>query len=103
MDLPKNEYGWWYLEDGMVTFCEYGTVKGKTGWWHIKESQADLTYTGFASNENGDWVCREWSGNLCQRQHRVWNRKRKKAGGILKEVRWSMIRHWLRMEMAGGM
>ena len=78
--FAQNENGWWYVENGQVTFKQndviYGTVNGETAWWHVKNSQVmydttvahnengwwyvkdgkvDFTYNGFAENENGWW------------------------------------------------
>lgn len=78
--FASNKSGWWYLENGKVSFkvtdVIHGKVKGKTGWWYVKDSKVqfvdtvaknskgwwyikkgmiDLTYTGLAKNENGWW------------------------------------------------
>ena len=84
----QNEYGWWYIENGTVTFQKYdvikGTVNGETawwkvvgskvtfdndvcknsnGWWVIRNGKVDFTYTGFAENSNGWWYCK--NGQVC--------------------------------------
>ncbi|MCC8149910.1 MAG: N-acetylmuramoyl-L-alanine amidase, partial [Lachnospiraceae bacterium] len=57
--FAKNSNGWWYVEDGIVTFNKNdvikGTVNGTEGWYYVTGSKVDLTYNGFASNSNGWW------------------------------------------------
>ncbi|MCC8149913.1 MAG: hypothetical protein LIO96_00180, partial [Lachnospiraceae bacterium] len=59
--FAKNSNGWWYIEEGKVTFQEnsviYGSVKGKNGWWYVVGSKVQLSFTGLAdyANKNGWW------------------------------------------------
>ena len=78
--FAKNVNGWWYVENGIVTFGKndviQGTVDGtnawwnvkgskvlfnttiennRNGWWYIKDGKVDFGYTGYASNYNGWW------------------------------------------------
>ncbi len=59
--FAKNSNGWWYIEEGVVTFEKNdvikGTVKGTTGWWYVGGSKVQLSYTGLAnySYANGWW------------------------------------------------
>ena len=56
--FASNRNGWWYVENGKITFEKNsvvkGTVNGKTGWWYVKNSQVQFTNT-IAKNEYGWW------------------------------------------------
>ncbi len=53
----SNENGWWYVEDGKVTFTKDAIAKNKNGWYYVKDSKVDFSFTGLADfkNENGWW------------------------------------------------
>ncbi len=51
----KNDNGWWYIENGKVTFTQNTVAKNKNGWYYVKNGKVDFSYTGFASNSNGKW------------------------------------------------
>ncbi len=53
----SNENGWWYIENGKVTFTKDTIAKNKNGWYYIKDSKVDFSFTGLADfpNENGWW------------------------------------------------
>ena len=83
--FAQNANGWWYLEDGVVTFDKNsvikGTAKGKTAWWNVRNSKVaagptvsqnsegwwyinksgyvNFSYNGFAGNENGWWLVKD--------------------------------------------
>lgn len=78
-----NQYGWWYIKDGMVDFSVNGVRQagdgdyyifenGKrlltenqtvahndSGWWYLADGKIDFSYQGFAANEYGVW----WVGH----------------------------------------
>ncbi len=87
--FAKNNNGWWYLENGKVTFGRNdvikGTVNGVTGWWHvvgskvtydntvaknsngwwkITKGKVDFSYNGIAQNSNGWWYLEGGKVNL---------------------------------------
>ena len=78
--FARNKNGWWYVENGIVTFKKNDILQGTVdntnawwnikdskvvfnttiennvnGWWYIKDGKVDFNYTGFASNYNGWW------------------------------------------------
>ncbi len=55
----SNENGWWYIENGKVTFTKDTIAKNKNGWYYVKDSKVDFNFTGLADfpNENGWWYC----------------------------------------------
>ncbi len=55
----SNENGWWYIENGKVTFTKDTIAKNKNGWYYVKDSKVDFSFTGLAdfSNEYGWWYC----------------------------------------------
>ncbi len=53
----KNENGWWYIEDGKVTFTANTVAKNKNGWFCVRNSKVDFSYSGFGENDNGQWYC----------------------------------------------
>ncbi|MBR6923155.1 MAG: Ig-like domain-containing protein [Oscillospiraceae bacterium] len=78
--FASNKNGWWYIENGKVTFNKNDVIKGtvdgtnawwyvkgsqvkftntvaknKNGWWKITNGKVDFNYTGIAKNENGWW------------------------------------------------
>ena len=78
--FAPNKNGWWYIENGKVTFNKNDVIKGtvdgtnawwyvkgsqvkftntvaknKNGWWKITNGKVDFNYTGIAKNENGWW------------------------------------------------
>ena len=80
----QNEYGWWYVENGTITFQKqdiiYGTINSEnawwkvvgskaifdndvcqnsSGWWAIRNGKVDFSYTGFAQNPGGWWYCKD--------------------------------------------
>ncbi len=51
----SNENGWWYIENGKVTFTANTVAKNKNGWWYVEDSQVKFKYNGFGQNSNGWW------------------------------------------------
>ncbi len=51
----KNSSGWWYINNGKVTFDVETVAKNKNGWYYVKDSKVDFSYNGFAENSNGWW------------------------------------------------
>ncbi len=51
----SNENGWWYIENGKVTFTANTVAKNKNGWWYVEGSQVKFKYNGFGQNNNGWW------------------------------------------------
>ena len=86
----QNANGWWYIEDGVVTFKKTdvinGTVKYQSAWWNVINSKVtpgptvsknangwwyvdqsgkvDFSYTGFANNKNGIWYVNKGKVNF---------------------------------------
>ncbi len=66
--FAKNENGWWYIEDGIVTFDQNSVIKDTTGaigtkglWWYVVDSKVQTTFNGLANyrNEYGWWYIRD--------------------------------------------
>ncbi len=78
--FAENSNGWWYIENGKVTFRKNDVIKGKVngrdgwwfvkgskvqfvnsveknsnGWWKITNGRVDFSYTGIAKNSYGWW------------------------------------------------
>ncbi len=51
----SNSNGWWYIEEGRVTFNYEGVEHNKNGWWYVKDSKVQFNYNGFGENSNGKW------------------------------------------------
>lgn len=76
----QNQNGWWYVENGTITFTTTNVVSGfineqnawwkvvnskvifdndvcnnASGWWKITNGRVDFSFTGFAKNKNGWW------------------------------------------------
>ncbi len=53
-DYP-NQNGWWYIENGQVTFTKNTVAKNKNGWYYVTGSKVQFGFTGLANyaNENG--------------------------------------------------
>ncbi len=62
--FAKNKNGWWYIEDGIVTFQKNSVIQDTTGeigekgdWWYVVGSEVQTSFTGLANyrNEHGWW------------------------------------------------
>ncbi len=53
----SNSNGWWYINNGKVTFDVNTVAKNKNGWWYVLGSKVQFGFTGLAdySNSNGWW------------------------------------------------
>ncbi len=51
----SNENGWWYINDGKVTFNVTTVAKNTNGWFYVEDSKVNFNYNGFAKNSNGWW------------------------------------------------
>ncbi|MCC8151290.1 MAG: hypothetical protein LIO96_07525 [Lachnospiraceae bacterium] len=65
--FAKNSNGWWYIENGKVTFLKNSVIQDKTGalgtkgtWYYVTGSKVRTDFTGLAdySNANGWWYIR---------------------------------------------
>lgn len=52
--FAQNGYGWWYVENGIVTFAKTGFEQNEYGWWYIEKSYVSLTRTGLYQG-GSDW------------------------------------------------
>ncbi|MCC8151066.1 MAG: Ig-like domain-containing protein [Lachnospiraceae bacterium] len=81
----KNENGWWYLEDGKVTFAKNSVIQDTTGalgtagtWYYVVKSKVQQNFTGLAdySNENGWWYIKngkvDFSANTVAKNKNGW-------------------------------
>ncbi len=66
--FAENKNGWWYIEDGIVTFDTNSVIKDTTGaieeggvWWYVVGSKVQFDFTGLANykNENGWWYIKD--------------------------------------------
>ncbi len=57
----SNENGWWYINNGKVTFDVNTVAKNKNGWWYVLGSKVQFGFTGLANypNENGWWYIKD--------------------------------------------
>ena len=55
LGLAKNQWGWWYVKNGVIDFSYTGLGKNNYGWWHVTNGKLDLTYTGLSENKYGIW------------------------------------------------
>ena len=62
-DVAKNNYGWWYVQNGKVNFNVNSVVKNNLGWWYVRDGKVDFGFTGIARNVNGDWYIQ--NGKVC--------------------------------------
>ena len=53
--IRQNSNGWWYVENGVVTFAADTVASNENGWWKITDSRVDFSFTGFADNAYGRW------------------------------------------------
>ena len=37
--VAKNDYGWWYVKNGMVDFSYNGFARNEYGWWYVENGQ----------------------------------------------------------------
>ena len=49
---------WWYVKGGKVTFTDT-LAKNSSGWWYIVNGKVDFSFTGFAENEYGWWYIKK--------------------------------------------
>lgn len=114
--FAQNENGWWYIENGKVTFTKNdvikGTVNGQTGWWFVKGSKVqfvdsvekningwwkitngkvDFTYNGVAKNQYGWWAIKNGKvdfnyNGFAQNQYGWWYCKNGKVDFSKKDV-----------------
>ncbi len=73
----SNANGWWYIENGKVTFKANTVAKNKNGWYCVRNSKVDFTYTGFSENSNGKWYVQK--GRVTFKNNGVF----KDAGGAI--------------------
>ncbi len=76
----RNSSGWWYIEDGKVTFTANTLAKNKNGWYYVKDSKVDFDYTGFAENDNGKWYVQK--GTVTFKNNSVYQ----DTGGVIGEA-----------------
>ncbi len=55
--VAKNEYGWWFCDDGMVDFNYTGIGENQYGQWYCRGGKVDFYYNGFAKYKNAWWYC----------------------------------------------
>lgn len=53
--LACNEYGWFYMSNGMLDNQYTGLVCNEFGWFYVQNGAINWNYTGLASNEYGWW------------------------------------------------
>lgn len=75
--LARNQYGYWYFENGLINynyvgFAEYGSkewyilnghvpedftgmILNQYGWWYVRGGELLRDYEGYATNEYGTW------------------------------------------------
>ncbi len=41
----KNDYGWWYIENGKVDFTFTGIAQNKYGWWYVVNGKVNFNHT----------------------------------------------------------
>lgn len=53
--LDKNQYGWWYVKNGIVDFTYNGSAKNQYGLWLVRNGKVDFGFTGIAQIEDGQY------------------------------------------------
>ncbi len=51
----SNSNGWWYIENGKVTFNANTVASNKNGTFYVEGSKVNFSYTGFAKDNNDVW------------------------------------------------
>ena len=60
----SNEYGWWYVKNGVVDFGANTVASNSNGWWKVTGGKVDFNFTGLASNTNGWWYLEKGKVNF---------------------------------------
>ncbi len=75
----SNSSGWWYINNGKVTFNVETVAKNKYGWFYVKDSKVDFSYNGFAQNNYGWWYLD--NGEVTFKKNSVLHDTKKKVDG----------------------
>ncbi len=75
----SNSNGWWYINNGKVTFDQNTVAQNKNGWYYVEDSKVIFSYNGFAKNSNGWWYIE--SGKVTFNKNSVIQDTNKKIDG----------------------